>query len=134
MDISLKEITDELIARIVSGPLRFRLIIQPAVAVFLGICDGLRDAKAGRPPFLWGLIFPQPGRGTALKEVLHRLARPVLFATLIDVIVQYLMFRHVRPLVALTVGTLLMGLPYSVARGFSNRIRSRRRAPLAPVP
>ena|SRR5882672_10973390 len=132
MDLSIKEVTDELIARVVSGPLQFRLIMQPTVAVCLGIRDGMKDAKAGSPPFISGLLFHPAGRIRCLQETLRRLRGPVLIASLIDGIVQYLMFQHIRPLVAVTVGTLLMGLPYSAARGFSNRIRSRRRALLAP--
>jgi len=46
---------DELIGRL-SGPLSFRFVIQPAVAVALAIRAGLRDARAGRPPFLWTAI------------------------------------------------------------------------------
>ena len=49
-------------------------------------------------------------------------------STLADALVQYLMFHHVRPLTAVIVGVLLMGVPYCIARGISNRIRSRYQA------
>jgi|SRR5271166_4397158 len=55
-----------------------RFILQPTVAIILGAHDGVKDARAGNPPFLWGLMFrsshltwahaqrfgvgPQPGR------------------------------------------------------------------------
>ena len=121
----MKEIIEELIARVISGPFHFRLIVQPTMAICLGIRDGLVDAKAGAPPFVWGLPFHAGGRKPCLRSALRRLQVPILVATLADAIVQYLMFQHVRPVTALIVGTLLMGLPYSAARGLSNRIRSR---------
>ena len=42
---------DQLIAQ-PSGPLAFRLILQPVMATILAILDGLKDARVGRPPYL----------------------------------------------------------------------------------
>ena len=41
---------EELVERM-GGPFTFRLVIQPAVAVFLAIRSGLRDAKERRTVF-----------------------------------------------------------------------------------
>jgi hypothetical protein len=128
MDFCLKAIFEELVARVVSGPMQFRLILQPLTAVLLGIRDGHHDAKAGTPPLIWSLLFHTEHRKLHLINVLRRLTRPIIIATVIDVIVQYLMFRHVRPLTAVIVGTLLIWLPYSIARGLSNRIITMRRS------
>lgn len=35
-----------------SGPLAFRFYLQPAMATFFAIRDGLRDARAGNAPYL----------------------------------------------------------------------------------
>jgi hypothetical protein len=41
------------------GPMTFRLILQPAMAVFLAIRAGLRDAREGKPPLsLTALLIP----------------------------------------------------------------------------
>ena len=40
-----------------AGPGRFRFILQPLIATILGIRNGLADARAGRPPYLWGICF-----------------------------------------------------------------------------
>jgi hypothetical protein len=40
----------DLIGR-VSGPMKFRLYMQPAMAAVLATLSGLRDAKAHLPPF-----------------------------------------------------------------------------------
>src|SRR5262245_41769651 len=39
-----------------TGPGRFRFILQPLVATVLGIRSGRADARAGRPPYLKGLL------------------------------------------------------------------------------
>lgn len=127
MDSFLQTVIDELAARISAGPMQFRLIMQPTMAICLGIRDGGRDADAGTKPFIWALLTESGTRGTLMKSALRRLALSIVVATVIDALVQYLMFGHVRPLMAVIVGTLLMGLPYSTARGLWNRARSKHR-------
>lgn len=128
MDYSVTRIFDELVARVLFGPFNFRFIVQPVMALALGVRDGLVDAKAGSAPFLYGLVFRRQDLKPSLKSALRRLQIPIVIATILDAMVQYIMFGYVRPLTALTVGVLLMGLPYAMARGISNRIASRRGA------
>src|SRR4051794_19122389 len=113
MDWSVKSLVEELMLRLTSGPMRFRLIVQPSMALMLGIYDGLRDAKAGKPPLIWSIVFGIGDRRAHVKTLAIRLVRPIILASLADAIVQGLMFGHVRPLMALMVGTVLMALPYS---------------------
>ena len=126
MDLSLKTILDELMTRIATGPFQFRFILQPAMATLLGVRDGLADAKSGSPPFLWGLLSRRIASKGQFKTALRHLMVPVVIATVLDAVVQYLTFSHIRPLTALIVGTILMSLPYTTARGVANRLRSRR--------
>ena len=42
----------EILAR-PSGPLAFRLVLQPLMAVYLASRDGWHDAKDNRTPYLW---------------------------------------------------------------------------------
>lgn len=128
MDLSLQNMLDELTARVLSGPMHFRLLLQPATAILIGIRDGKLDARLGSPPFIWGFLSGAACRRTRLRSVLWRLRWPILIATVLDGVVQFLMFQHVRPLLALLLGTSLMGLPYSVARGLSNRVKKAKRA------
>lgn len=129
MDWSLQQILDEIVTRVVSGPFQFRLIMQPTMAICLGIRDGFTDAKTGAPPYLWALFARTIDRRKALKALLLRLRVPVIIASVFDAVVQYIMFGHVRPLTAILVGSTLMAFPYSAARGLSNRMRSRRLTP-----
>jgi hypothetical protein len=134
MEEWITRLLSELVDRVANGPMQFRFIVQPAMAMLLGMRDGVADSKAGAPPFLRGLVLHPDVRSAAFWKTLRRLRVPILFASVLDAIAQYLMFGHVRPLTALIVGTLLMGVPYSVARGIANRIRSRRFIALRPVP
>src|SRR5512137_1024050 len=40
-----------------SGSGRMRFILQPLLAILLGVRGGLNDAKTGNPPYLFGLLF-----------------------------------------------------------------------------
>jgi hypothetical protein len=135
MDWSLKQVMDELVQRVLDGPMQFRFVLQPAMAASLGIRDGLADFRAGVPAILPALLTRAGDRASLWKMLLRRLRWSIFAATAIDAAVQYVMFRHIRPLSALIVGSALMALPYCIARGLSNGIRSRRGRPrrLRPV-
>ena len=109
-----------------TGPMHVRFVIQPAMAIILGIRDGIRDAREGRTPIIWDLCTRHEGRARKLKEVLTRLMVPLIVAIVLDAVVQYMLFQRVRVLGAVVVGTVIMGLPYSIARGIANRIASTR--------
>lgn len=117
---------DDIGARL-TGPMNFRFIIQPAVAIFLGIRDGLMDAKAGTPPFIFDLIHNPQRRKRQLKSALKTLLKSIIVGIVIDAIVQYMLFKHIRPLPAVLVGAFVMGVPYSLSRGITNRIVSFRK-------
>jgi hypothetical protein len=115
----------DLLARL-SGPARFRFILQPLVAIFLGTRDGRKDITAGSPPFLWRLIFNGDSpRSELVRGALASLSNLIAIAILLDVISQYLMFREIHPGAALILGPVLIGLPYSLSRALTNRIARR---------
>ncbi len=116
---------EDLVARL-TGPMSFRFFLQPAVAVMLGIRDGIMDAKAGAPPFVYNVVFCSRDRKAALKGALRTLSTAIVVGTVLDAIAQYLIFKKIHPLPALLVGAFVMGVPYSLARGISNRIASAR--------
>src|SRR5271156_1755654 len=61
-----REFFQDMLARF-SGPGRFRFILQPIVAIVLGARDGVKDARAGSPPFLWGLLFHPEHRNRLVR-------------------------------------------------------------------
>ena len=115
------------IAKRFGGPGGFRLIIQPVLAIALGIRDGLADAKAGQPAYLIGIFFHPECRHELLESSINHILKPFILGVVIDLILQYFIFQRVRLIPALIVGILLIGLPYSLARGITNRVVTLRR-------
>lgn len=116
---------EDMLARL-SGPGRLRFIVQPAVAVFLGSRDGLKDARTGTPPFLWALAFHGEHRKQLLRSALRSVRDLVALAILLDLLSQFLIFREMHPAAALILGPILISMPYAVSRAFANRIAQKR--------
>lgn len=109
----------------VHGPLTFRLLMQPTMAVILAIRAGLNDARAGRPAYGWALITGADGRRHLLREAWRAVATVFLVAVLIDVVYQLLVFQWVYPLETAAVAALLAFVPYLLVRGPANRLATR---------
>ncbi len=125
---------DELVQRTVegvvdrvTGPMSFRFLFQPFVAILLGIRDGRLDAKANAHPYISTVLFEPGNRAKAVGKTLQTLTTPMLVGTGLDAIAQYLIFHRVLVVPAILVGVCVMALPYSFARGISNRVISGRR-------
>jgi len=115
---------DQLIAQ-PSGPLAFRLYIQPAMAAFFAVRDGLKDARVGRPPYLRTILFEPSQRKGYLREGLKRISRVIVFAFVMDTIYQYMVLRRFYPFEALVTVFVLAVLPYMLIRGPVHRIARR---------
>jgi hypothetical protein len=105
-----------------TGPGRFRFILQPAVAIFLGIRAGISDARAGRAPYILGVLLDSQRRRALLKEAFEQLAVLIAVSILLDALSQFLILHEVFPGPALIVGPVLIALPYSLTRAVTNRI------------
>lgn len=108
-----------------SGKGQFRLFLQPAMALFLGLRLGIADAKEGKAPFLFRLFSTRHQRWELFKESLSDAAMPLILALVMDGILQYLTLNRIRLLQAIVVGTLLVWLPFTSTRGLTNRIWRR---------
>lgn len=119
----------ETLDAMLGGPGRLRFIVQPLVAILLGIRDGRLDARAGLPPYIIVVLFVPELRRENLKSALQAVAKTLVAAIVIDMILQYLIFQSVRLWLAVVVGAALIALPYSAARGLTNRVVRRRMSP-----
>ena len=113
-----------LMARL-TGPGKARFIVQPLVAIAIGIRDGIADAKQDKSPYLIRILFKGEHKLDVLKTSLRRIAVPLTIGIVLDMILQWVMFQTVFLLPAIMAGTILIALPYSIARGLSNRIARR---------
>ncbi len=120
-DIVTRFVTD-LIGRL-SGPLTLRLFLQPAVAMFFAVRDGLNDAREGRPPHFWRLVTgPPEARKRRAMETWKAVLKVFVMAVVLDCVYQLLVFRWVYPVEAAVTAALLAILPYVLLRGVINRL------------
>jgi len=110
-----------LLAR-VSGPMKFRLVLQPCMAAFFAIRAGLADAKAGKPPWFWELISNPPERADMVKEAWKRIGKVFILAVILDVVYQLIVIHFVYPGEALIVAFILAIVPYVILRGPAMRV------------
>jgi hypothetical protein len=110
-----------------TGPGRFRFVLQPLLATLLGIRSGMADAAAGRPPYLLGLATDGQRRRELARDGFASVVNLVLMGVLLDSAFQWLILGASYPGPALVVGPVLIGTPYAVARALSNRAVRRRR-------
>lgn len=111
------------------GPLTFRFIMQPLAAVIIAIRVGLRDAREGRPPYLFWPFFTDPVRRPELVRLAWADVRKVfIVAFTLDVVYELIVYHWVYPGQALIVATILAIIPYLLVRGPFARILRRVRA------
>ncbi len=108
-----------------SGPLCFRLILQPIVAAALAIRKGRRDAQEGKPAFFVALLRQPDRRRSLLREASVDIGMLFLVTGVLDIIYQLIVFHTIRPGQSLMAATVLALLPYVVVRGMTDRIAKR---------
>jgi hypothetical protein len=104
-----------------TGPGRFRFILQPLIATVLGIRNGRADAREGRMPYLKGLLTDREHRSALVREGFATIVNLLLMGILLDSVFQWLILGHSYPGAALIVGPVLITTPYAVARALANR-------------
>ncbi|HEU4391544.1 MAG TPA: hypothetical protein VFV34_27385 [Blastocatellia bacterium] len=110
-----------------TGPGRFRFVLQPLIAIILGIRSGFADARAGRPAYIYGLVFHRDLRGELVKDGFRTVVNLILMGILMDAVFQWVILGVAYPGAALVVGPVLIMLPYTVARALSNRVARLRK-------
>jgi hypothetical protein len=127
MDHLIARVTENLIAR-VTGPMKFRLLLQPCMAIFFAVREGLKDAREGKPPYLWGCLTDRGEREAMLKEGWKSIGKVFILATVLDIVYQLIEHRwRVYPGEAILVAIILAIFPYLLIRGPINRILRRER-------
>ena len=105
-----------------TGPGRFRFILQPLLAILLGVRGGLADAKAGNPPYLFGLLFAAGRRRELLRSGAAAIRTLIAMGIVLDVVFQLVIYHSVHPGVALLVGPILICAPYALSRAMTTRL------------
>jgi hypothetical protein len=105
-----------------SGPMNLRFILQPAMASLLAIRAGWKDARAGRPAFLWEAFTNSAARAELLRSGWKDMGKAFVMAAVLDAIYQVIVHRRISVVGMLFTATLLALVPYAVLRGPANRI------------
>jgi len=121
MEDLLLRIFDNLIDR-VSGPLTFRLILQPVMATIFAVRDGLRDAREGRPAYFWAIFTDPEHRRELFRDGWKSTGKVFIIAIVIDAVYQYIVLKWFYPFEALLVAAILAFIPYLIIRGPVNRL------------
>jgi hypothetical protein len=91
---------------------------------------GLRDAKAGRPPYVWSVSKADDvyDRRALLRDGWKDIGKIFTIAIILDVIYEIVVYKWVYPIQALIIACVLALIPYLIIRGLTTRIASRSRA------
>jgi hypothetical protein len=109
----------------VTGPMKFRLVLQPSMALFLAIRSGLKDAREGKPAYFWALFTGAEERRLMLQDGWKSEGRLLILAVVLDAIYQFIALRRFYPGEAVLVAFFLAIVPYLLVRGPVNRIARR---------
>jgi len=124
MDEMWARVASDMVAR-VSGPMKFRLVLQPLMATFFAVRAGLADGKAGRPPYMWGIFSDPAERASMLENGWKDVGKVFILALILDVVYQIIVSRFVYPGEAIIVAVVLAIVPYVIVRGLVTRVARR---------
>jgi hypothetical protein len=131
MEDTFARFLNEVFGRL-DGPLHFRFFLQPAMAIFFAIRDGLRDAREGRPAYFWSLFTERSLRRDLLRDGWKSISKVFIIAAVLDLIYQIIVLRWFYPFETLLVAVLLALVPYLLVRGPVNRIKKGLQKPAVP--
>ena len=121
MDETVNRFWTELVSR-PSGPLAFRFVLQPVIAMVYAIRDGRRDAKNQRQAYFWALFTSSGHRRALIKSGWESIGKVAIVALIMDLIYQFIVLRGLRPLETVVIVTMLAIVPYIMLRGPVNRL------------
>ena len=125
MDDILMRVMEDMGNR-VSGPMKFRLVLQPVMASIFAIISGLNDAKAGKPPYFWALMTDPAHRTDMTRDGWKSVGKVFVLALVLDVVYQIIVLRFVYPGEAVIVAFVLAIVPYLILRGLVNRLTPKK--------
>ncbi len=110
-----------------TGPMRFRFVLQPIVAVALAARAGRRDAARDRSPYLKSVWTDCGARRALVRDAWNDIARLCAMALVIDVVYQLVFLGWFYPLQGVIVACAVAVAPYVVLRGPITRLLRARR-------
>lgn len=116
-----QRIVVNLFARL-DGPLHFRIIVQPLMAIVFATIDGVKDAKSAKPAYFWALLSSPQHRKELMHEGWKSVGKIFILAIVLDVAYQLKVHSTIYPGETLIVAFVLAIVPYLLLRGPINRL------------
>lgn len=118
---ALTRIVENFIGRM-DGPLHFRFVVQPLMAIVFATLDGIKDAKIGRPAYFWAIFTSSGHRGPLIRDGWKHVGKIFILAIVLDIVYQLKVQKTLYPGEILLVALVLAVVPYLLLRGPVNRI------------
>jgi hypothetical protein len=123
---------EQLIGR-ASGPFHLRLVITPTMAIIFAVRAGLKDAREGRPPFLWEVITQPEERQRLRRSWWKDIGKMIIVVLVVDTAYQIFILRAFYIVQALILVVVLAMIPYALVRGMTTRLtRGFLKRPVGP--
>jgi hypothetical protein len=102
--------------------LHFRLFIMPIVVTTLAVRAGLRDAREGRPAYLWAIFMKPAERRELIRSGMKDVGRIFIVAVVLDTVYQLMVLRAFHVVQLLIVAVACAIVPYVLIRGPITRL------------
>ncbi len=128
MEEQLSRFYGNLVGR-VHGPMSFRFIMQPLMAIIFAVIDGKKDALAEHMPYFWAIFTNSAHRKRKelLKSGWKSVGKIFIVALILDGVYQLITVRWFYPGEALVTAFILAIIPYVLLRGPANRLWPKKR-------
>jgi hypothetical protein len=104
------------------GPMSFRLLMQPAVAIFFAIRAGVRDARENKPTFLGCALSNPRSWSPRMRQSWKDVGAVFIVALVLDSIYQVAVQGGIFALELLITATVLALVPYMIFRDLVSRV------------
>jgi hypothetical protein len=115
---------ENLVSRL-GGPMSFRFLIQPAVAIFFAVRAGVRDARENKPTFLGCALSNPRSWSPRMRQSWKDVGAVFIVALVLDAIYQIAVQGGIFTLELLITATVLALVPYMVLRDLVSRVARR---------
>ena len=100
------------------GPLNFRFMVMPIMAVLIAIRSGIRNGRAGKGGFVWAILFSNSTeRRSLLRSAIKDIGKMFMVAVVLDTVYQLIVFRAFYIVQALIIAVVCAVIPYVLVRG-----------------
>jgi hypothetical protein len=105
-----------------SGPMSFRVFMQPAMAIFFAVFAGISDARHNKPMFLGCALSKPASWWPRLAQSWKDVGTVFIVALILDSIYQVIVHAGIFTLELLITATVLALVPYLILRDLVARV------------